>query len=167
MFPNVQNSKLLMDANSETKCAYKHTAKLADAKKNSASIALHFPSNEERQMQLRKFRSNAKTQYRVRLHHLANKYVLKRDKSGRDLHRLELRICEFETLQHSITIHRMDFEHGKQGKQLRFYTSVGRVRGSYSENRHLFFKPSPASNASSPCIPTWKGRASLQLMSKK
>ena len=28
------------------KCAYKHTAKLADGKKNSASIAFHIPSNE-------------------------------------------------------------------------------------------------------------------------
>ena len=35
------------------KCAYKHTATPADAKDNSASIAIHIPSNDERQMQLR------------------------------------------------------------------------------------------------------------------
>ena len=33
------------------KCAYKRTAKPADEKRNSASVALHIPSNDDRQMQ--------------------------------------------------------------------------------------------------------------------
>ena len=73
---------------------YKHTTKLAVKKKNSASIATHIPSNDERQMQLRNIQSGNTTQYRVRLHHLANKNVLK--KIG----------------------NRMDFEHGRKESSL-------------------------------------------------
>ena len=46
MFPNVHKSKLQVDADSE--CAYKHTAKPDVEKKNSASIGIRIPSNDER-----------------------------------------------------------------------------------------------------------------------
>ena len=58
MFLNGQNSKRQVYANSETKCAYKHTAKFADEKRNSASLAIHNPLNDERPMQLRKNQSD-------------------------------------------------------------------------------------------------------------
>ena len=61
MFPNVQNSKFQVDANSETTRVCKHTAKSADEKNNSASIAIHIPSSDHRQMRLRKIQSDAKT----------------------------------------------------------------------------------------------------------
>ena len=59
-------------------CVYKHSAKSADEKKKSATIAILIPPNDERQMQVQKVQSDDKTQFRVRLHHLANRYALKR-----------------------------------------------------------------------------------------
>ena len=46
------------------KCAYKHTRKPAAEKQNSASIAIHIPSNDERQMQIRRISrmTNPKTE---------------------------------------------------------------------------------------------------------
>ena len=67
------------------KCAYKHTAKSADEKRNSASNAIHIPSNNEQQMQF------------VRLHHLANKYVLKTENLGPS-HGVDLRISEIQVV---------------------------------------------------------------------
>ena len=78
MLPNVQHSKIQANADSETSEAHKHTAKSGAKMQISAAIAFHSTSNDELQMQLRKFQSDAKTQYRLRLHHLANKYVLTR-----------------------------------------------------------------------------------------
>ena len=45
-------------------------------------------------------------------------------------------------------IRRMDFAHGRNGKEisLTFHKNVCTIPGSCSENRHRFFKPSPASN---------------------
>ena len=37
------------------KCAQKHTAKYADAKNSSATIAIHIPADDERQMQIIKY----------------------------------------------------------------------------------------------------------------
>ena len=101
------------------KWAHKHTAKPADEKKNSPLIAIHNPSDGERQVQLRKIQSNDTTQYRVRLHH-GNKYVLKMDK---------LATCTWshpgwisKDAKSKIfnirgKIHRMDFEHGRKYKE--------------------------------------------------
>ena len=44
-----------------------HTATLADEKEKSASMAIHIPSNDERQMQRRTIQSDDKTHNRVRL----------------------------------------------------------------------------------------------------
>ena len=55
---------------------YKRTAASSDDKKNPASIEIHIPANDERQMQQHKIQSDDKTRHRVTLHHLANKYVL-------------------------------------------------------------------------------------------
>ena len=74
-----------------------------------------------------------------------------------DLHlessRQDPKVSGIQTLQHS----RNDPSNGthawkKQGKQLR------KIRGSYSENQHEFFKPSPESNVSSPPMRTSKER---------
>ena len=64
------------------KCVCKHTAKSADENRNSASVAIHIPANDGRQMQLQKAQSDDKIQFRVRLRHLATKYVLKKANLG-------------------------------------------------------------------------------------
>ena len=53
MFPIVQKIKASAGCRFGDKCANKHTAKHDDELTNSASIASHSPSNDERQMQLR------------------------------------------------------------------------------------------------------------------
>ena len=68
MFPKVKKFKVPGGRKFKDKCAHKHTAKPADE---------NMPPNDERQMQIRKIQSDDKTQYRVRVHHVANKYVLK------------------------------------------------------------------------------------------
>ena len=44
----------------------------------------------------------------------------------------------------------MDFEHGSKARKAvwNLHKNVYKVPGSYSENRNLFFKPSPASTTS-------------------
>ena len=154
------------------KCAYKRTAKLADEKRNSASIAVYIPSNDEPQMQQRKTQSDDRTQHRVRLHHLANKYFLK----GRnwDLHlespRLDLKIRKIQTLQHS----RKGLSNGlwawkkKKTSAWILHKNVYKIPGSCSENRHRFFKPSPASNVFFSILEYVEGEwaASLHVISK-
>ena len=54
----------------------------ADETNNSASIAIHIPANDEQQMQIRKVRWDDTTQFRVSLHHLAHRFVLKRGNWG-------------------------------------------------------------------------------------
>ena len=100
MIPNTQNSYLQVAANSG---GHKHTAKSADEKGNPASMAIHLQLNDERQLQLRKIQSDDKTQFRVRLHHLEYKYVLKRENWDLRLvsSRQDLKISEIQTLQHS------------------------------------------------------------------
>ena len=63
LFPNGQKIKDPGGCRFGEKCAYKHTATPAEARRNSASIAIHIPSNDERQMQLRKVQSDDKTRY--------------------------------------------------------------------------------------------------------
>ena len=68
----------------------------------SATIAVLSTTNDERQMQLKKVQSDDKTQFRVKLDHLANRYVLKKDKLGPTLGvRQSPKIREIQTLQHS------------------------------------------------------------------
>ena len=101
------------------KWAHKHTSKPSDEKKNSPLIAIHNPSDDERQVQLRKIQSNDTTQYRVRLHH-GNKYVLKT---------YNLATCTWshpdwisKDAKSKIfnirgRIYRMEFEHGRKYKE--------------------------------------------------
>ena len=58
MFPNVQISERQVDANSETSENSTTHQKLQRGKKSSASVAIHIPSNDERQMQLPKIQSD-------------------------------------------------------------------------------------------------------------
>ena len=72
--------------------------------RETASIAIHIPANDERQMQILKIQSDDKTQYRVRLDHLANRYVLKKESmrpSHMESSRQDPKISEVQTLQHS------------------------------------------------------------------
>ena len=72
--PDVQNTNLQVGPNSETDLhTNKQTAKSADEKRNSASIAIHIAANGERQMRVQRIQSDDKTQVRVILHHLENK----------------------------------------------------------------------------------------------
>ena len=76
VFPNVQNSKLHLDANSETSVFTNTLLEMLLLQKKSATFAVHTMANDERQMQSQKMQSDDKTQVRVRLHHLANRYCL-------------------------------------------------------------------------------------------
>ena len=80
MFFTVQNANLQPDPSSETSVFT--NIQLYLLMKISALIAIYTPAHDERQMQLRKIQSDDKTQFRVRLHHPANRYVLKREKLG-------------------------------------------------------------------------------------
>ena len=85
--------------------------------KNSAIIAIHITANDERQMRLHKVQSDDKTQFRVRLRYLPNKYVLgcspphlisKSAKSKRSnirgkIHRMDLAQCQFHILSIDIS----------------------------------------------------------------
>ena len=92
------------------KSAHEHTAQPADEKNNSASAAIHIPSNDERQMQFLKIQSDDKASTPSETSYLANEYVLRR--KHLDLHlessRLDLNISRIQTLQHS----RQDLSHG-------------------------------------------------------
>ena len=67
-------------------CVYKHTAGSAEEKKNQQPLQIiHILANDEHQMQLQKAQSDDKTQFRVRLHHLANRNVLKTEKRDQNL----------------------------------------------------------------------------------
>ena len=102
----------------------------------------------------RKIQSDSNTQYRVKLHHLANKYVLKRQKLGPTHGAIQTR-PQNQRNPNALTFEERSIEGDEIAteKQLRFYTNtVCWVPGSYSENRHKFFKPNPASSVSSP----WK-----------
>ena len=72
MFTNVQNSNLQLDAGSVTSELYKHTVKSADEKKNQQLLQFAL-----RRMMNARCNYDDKTQFRVSLHHLANRNVLK------------------------------------------------------------------------------------------
>ena len=46
-------------------CACRHTAESADEQKKSASIAIHIPASDERQMQLQKNQPDENTRFPV------------------------------------------------------------------------------------------------------
>ena len=84
MFPNVQNSKHQQDASSETSV---HTKKQLNLLMKS-QIQQLLQSTSWRMMNARynyEKQSCDKTQFRVRLHHLAIRYCLKREKLGHTL----------------------------------------------------------------------------------
>ena len=131
MFPMCTKFKAPDGCRFGDKCAYKHTTTPADERKISAAVAIYIPARGERQMQKRKIQSDDKTQYRVRLHHLANKYVPKRENWDLPLEssRPDLEINRIRSLQHS----RKDLSNGlrtwkkKQGQQLVFFTRTCQV----------------------------------------
>ena len=53
MFPNVQNSKLQVDADSETSVRT-HTAKIAYEKKNAATVAIHITASDEQHTEVQR-----------------------------------------------------------------------------------------------------------------
>ena len=158
MFPNEQTSNPQVDVNSETSSVHTHTAKTADEKRNSVSFASHTPSNDERLMQLRQIQSDDKTQFRVRLHHLANRYVLKRETLGPTLGLSQTgsqnQGSPNDPTEEERSIERTLSMEGKARTAARICTNAHKIPGSCSENRHWFFKLSPASNVSSLSITT-------------
>ena len=117
-------------------CAHKHTAKPADEKEISASSAIHIPSNDERQKQMRKIQSDDKTQYRVRFYHFAKKSVVKRE-NGTNTWSHPDRISKSAKSKRSNIrgkIYRMDFEHGRQSKD----SSSGFRQESVQHSRLVF-----------------------------
>ena len=88
-------------------------------KDKSATIAIYIPANDERQMQLRKIQSTDKTQFRVRLHYLANRYFLKRETFRS--HPVSIRKSA-KSKRSNIRgqIHRTDRAHGSKGKDISF-----------------------------------------------
>ena len=129
--PNVQNSKLQVDADSETG-AYKHTAKPAVKNKELTSIAIHIPSNDERQMQLQNIQSDDKTQFPVRLHHLGNRYVLKRENETYSWSHPDWISKSAKSKRSNIRgkIYRMDFENGRNSKESSLVFTQDRVCSS-------------------------------------
>ena len=101
-FPECAEFKTPVGCKFGDQCVYKHTARSADEKKISATIAILIPPTDERQMQLQKVRPDDKAQFRVRRNHLANRYVLKRETLGPVLGLIQdPQISELQTLQHS------------------------------------------------------------------
>ena len=117
--------------------------------KLSGQKVIHIPSHDERQMQLRKIQSDDKTQYRVRLHHIANKYVLKMGltlgviQTGSQNQR-NPNAPKFEARSIEGTL---SMEEKARGASWVLHKSVYKFPGSYSENG--FLKPSPANDVSS------------------
>ena len=111
MLSNVQNSKLQADTDFGVKRACKQTAKLADEKGHSATIApSHIPPNDERQMQLREIQSD-------------DKYVLKREKLRPTLGVIQIR-SQNQRNANAPTFDERSIEwtlsmEGKHGQQLR------------------------------------------------
>ena len=128
MFPNVQNSSL---------CRFEHSATLDDEKINSASTAIQIPSNDDEQMQ-----SNDKTQFRVRLRHLATKYVLKK-KIGIFTWSHPDRISKSAKSRPSNIrrkINRMDFKYGRNSQKISLDFAQERVHNSwliFQESKHV------------------------------
>ena len=132
------------------RCACKHTAKPADERQNSASFAFHVPSNDKRQMHIRKILSDDKTQYSSYEHIRAQ-----RKKVGPTLGVIQTG-SQNQRHPNSPTFEERSFECTLSMEEIaRTATwildkNVYKASGSYSENRNRFFKPSAAGNVSSP-----------------
>ena len=74
--------------------------------------------------------------------------------------RLDLKSAQPKRSDIPEKIYRMDFEHGRKARKAAqlLHKNVYRVPRSYSENRNMFFKPSPAGSVSSLCQTTSKER---------
>ena len=158
----VQNSNLQLDVSSET-IVFRNT---------QLKIILR------RMMNARCIYRKYSTSFRARLHHLANRYVLKRENLGPTLgviqtgsatHR-NAKAPTFEEISIELTLH---MEEMARNSAWIFHKNVHTIPGSFFENQHKLFKPSPESNVSSPCMTTSKERAfivdseaSLRMMSK-
>ena len=153
-----------VDADSERN-AFANTAKPAAERNNSASIAIHIPSNEERQMQIRKNQSDDKTQYRVRLHHLANRDVKKKKKRKTETYTWSYphwisKSTDSKRFKIRRKIYRMDSEHGTKKKKAAgiFHQNMHTGPGSYSEKRQEVPRTESRANVASPLMKTWKER---------
>ena len=105
------------------KCVDKHTAKSANAKNSSATIAIHISADEERQMPLQKVQPDEMTQFRVTSHYLANRSVLIRGNIRTYTWSHPDRIPQSAKSKRSNTgrmTHRMDLLRGRNGKEVAF-----------------------------------------------
>ena len=124
-------------------------------KEQFATIASHMTTNGEPQMHWQQVQSDDKTQFRVKLHHLGNQYVLK-DKIGTctwshpDMVRKSATSNGPTCGERSIewTVHMEDIARTSvlDTAQERVHPSPG----WYSENKHILVKLSPASVSSPP-----------------
>ena len=100
-------------------------------------------------MQLRKIQSDDKIQFRVRLHHLANKYVLTSEKLGHALGVIQTRSQNQRNPNAPTSEERsvewtLNIEEKLRKTAWTFYTKkVNKVPGAYSEDRNKFCKLSP------------------------
>ena len=103
MFPNVQNSKLQVDADSETS-VHTHTAKIAYEKKNAATVAIHITANDEQHTEVQRQKSRM-TRLNAESDSIISRTVVFKKRKNWDLHlessRQDLEIRENQTLQHS------------------------------------------------------------------
>ena len=116
MFPNVQNSRLQVDADSETSVHTNTQQNLLMKRTNQHRLLSTF-----HRMVNDRCQSDDKTQYQVKRHHLAKKYVLK--KKIWESFRLDLKISEIQKLQHSrkyLSNGLLSMEETNHGKQLGF-----------------------------------------------
>ena len=138
-------------------------------RKNQATIASRIPANDECEMQLQKVQSDDKTQFRVRLPHLANRSVLKRGIWGPTLGvqtgSKSQRNPNAPTLGERSIGQTVRVEEMARKSAWTLHKNVYTIPASYSENR-------PASNASSPPVRTSQenfivdSRTSLRMKSK-
>ena len=113
-----KNSKLQVDANSETSVPSNTQQNMLTIRQLSAPSAIHIPSKDARQ---------AQSQYREGLHHLANKYVLKRE-NGTRTWSLEPAKSKRSNLRRKI--YPMDVEHGRNGKKTAWIFTQERAQSS-------------------------------------
>ena len=100
----------------------------------------------------------------MRLHHLANRNVLKKKRKTETYtwsypHWIS-KSTDSKRFNIRRKIYRMDSEHGtKKGKQLGFFPrTCTQVPGSYSEKRQEVPRTESRANVSSPLMKTWKER---------
>ena len=103
MFPNVQNSKLQVDADSETSVRT-HTAKIAHEKKNAATVAIHITANDEQHTEVQRQKSRMTRLNAESDSIFSRTVVFKKGRIGTctwESSRQDPKIRENQTLQHS------------------------------------------------------------------